>query len=67
MVLCALKITIMKITVEHKETKIIVEEAENVNNDRLVSMRWSDQNKQIQETIIVMCEEVQKLQDSIKE
>lgn len=57
----------MKITVEHKETKIIVEEAENVNNDRLVSMRWSDQNKQIQETIIVMCEEVQKLQDSIKE
>jgi len=57
----------MKITVEHKETKIIVEESENVNNDRLVSMKWSDQNKQVQETIIVMCKEVQKLQDSVKE
>ena len=56
----------MKITVKHKDTEIIVCENENDTKDRVVSMRWSDQNKQIQETIIVMAEQVQKLADSTK-
>ena len=51
----------MKITVKHKDTEIIVCENENDTKDRVVSMRWKDQNKQIQETIIVMAEQVQKL------
>ena len=56
----------MKITVRHKDTEIIVCENQNDTKDRVASMRWSDQNKQIQETIIVMTEQVQKLADSIK-
>ncbi len=54
----------MKITVKHKDTEIIVCENENDTKDRVSSMRWSDQNKQIQETIIVMTEQVKKLADS---
>jgi len=54
----------MKIIVKHKDTEIIVCENENDTKDRVVSMRWSDQNKQIQETIIVMAEQVKKLADS---
>lgn len=57
----------MKITVKHKDTEIIVSENENDTKDRVASMRWSDQNKQIQETIIVICEQVIKLQNSVKE
>lgn len=57
----------MKITVKHKDTEIIVSENENDIKDRVSSMRWSDQNKQIQETIIVICEQVIKLQNSVKE
>ena len=44
----------MKITVRHKDTEIIVCENENDTKDRVTSMRWSDQNKQIQETIILL-------------
>ena len=55
---------IMKITVKHKDTEIIVSENENDTEDRVVSMRWGDQNKQIQETIIVMTEQVKKLTHS---
>jgi hypothetical protein len=55
---------IMKITVKHKDTEIIVSENENDTKDRVTSMRWGDQNKQIQETIIVMTEQVKKLADS---
>jgi hypothetical protein len=54
----------MKITVKHKDTEIIVSENENDTKDKVVSMRWSDQNKQIQETIIVMTEQVKKLTHS---
>jgi hypothetical protein len=54
----------MKITVKHKDTEIIVSENENDTEDRVVSMRWGDQNKQIQETIIVMTEQVKKLTHS---
>jgi hypothetical protein len=54
----------MKITVKHKDTEIIVSENENDTKDRVTSMRWSDQNKQIQETIIVMTEQVKKLTHS---
>ena len=43
---------------------IIVCENENDTKDRVASMRWDDQNKQIQETIIVMAEQVKKLSDS---
>ena len=57
----------MKITVKHKDTEIIVSENENDTKDRVSSMRWNDQNKQIQETIIVICEQVIKLQNSVKE
>ena len=57
----------MKIIVKHKDTEIIVSENENDTKDRVASMRWNDQNKQIQETIIVICEQVIKLQNSVKE
>jgi hypothetical protein len=57
----------MKITVKHKDTEIIVSENKNDAKDRVASMKWSDQNKQIQDTIIVICEQVVKLQNSIKE
>ena len=54
----------MKIIVRHKGTEIIVCENENDTKDRVASMRWSGQNEQIQETIIVMAEQVKKLSDS---
>ena len=54
----------MKITVKHKDTEIIVCENENDTKDGVASMRWSDQNKQIQETMIIMTEQVKKLADS---
>ena len=51
----------MKITVKHTDTEIIVCENDNDTKDIVASMRWSDQNKQIQETIIVMTEQVKRL------
>jgi hypothetical protein len=54
----------MKITVKHKDTEIIVCENQNATKDIFASMKWGDQNKQIQETIIVMAEQVKKLSDS---
>jgi len=49
----------MKITVRHKDTEIIV--SENENNTESTIMRWEDQNKRIQETIILIVEQVKKL------
>ena len=54
----------MKITVKHKDTEIIVSENENDTKDKITSIRWGDQNKHIQETIIVMTEQVKKLTHS---
>lgn len=51
----------MKITVKHKETEITVSDHENLSSDNMATMRWDDQNKQIQETIVVMTEQVKKL------
>lgn len=53
----------MKITVEHQGTKIIVDESGQ--NDRTATIQFGDQNKRIQETIIVMAEQVKKLVDSV--
>lgn len=50
----------MKITIEHKETKIIIEET---GTDKvLTTMQYSDQNRALQETIKVMCDQIIKLQ-----
>ena len=51
----------MKITVEHGNTKIIIEESENQKSDKVATIRYSDQNKLIQETIVVICEQIKKL------
>lgn len=48
----------MKITVKHKGTEITI--IEDTSKD-CASMRWSDQNKNIQETIRVIVEEIIKL------
>ena len=56
----------MKLIVRHKDTEIIVCENENDPKDRVASMRWDDQNIRIQETIIVMAEQVKKLSDSTR-
>jgi len=55
----------MKITIEHKDTKVIVEETEQI--DRTATMAYDNQNKQIQETIVVIMEQVRKLNESVKE
>ncbi len=54
----------MKITVRHGNTEIIVCENGNYTKDELTSMRWGDQNKQLQATIVVMAEQVKKLSNS---
>ena len=50
----------MKITVKINNVEITVDE--QCQNDRTATIRYSDQNKQIQETIKVMAEECLKLQ-----
>lgn len=50
----------MKITVKINNVEITVDE--QGQNDRTATIRYSDQNKQIQETIKVMAEECLKLQ-----
>ena len=55
----------MKITVIHKDTTIIVDEADNKQDkDSKTSMRWSDQKAAIQETITVMVEQCKKLRET---
>ena len=54
----------MRITIKHKDTEITVDEANTSEKDRLSTMRWDDQNKHIQETIIVMCEQIKKLENT---
>lgn len=51
----------MKITVKINNVEITVEEHEG-NAERTATMRYSDQNEQIQDTIRVMAEECLKLQ-----
>lgn len=56
----------MKITIEHEGTKIVVDEdGTNLTSDRTASMRWSDQNVQIQETIKIMTDQIIKLKQSV--
>lgn len=55
----------MKITIEHKDTKISIEETYE-SKDRHASMKWKDENKAIQETIAVICDQIIKLQSSVK-
>ncbi len=56
----------MKITVRVSDIEICVEEYDSSNGDRTVTMRYADQNKQIQETIKVItqcCIDLCKLRD----
>lgn len=53
----------MKITVKKADISIIVDESESLNNEKKTSLKWSDQCKLIQETIIVMVEQCIKLKD----
>jgi len=46
----------MKISVEHKGTKIVVDES---NNETMI--RYSEQNKRISDIIIVITEQIKKL------
>lgn len=55
---------IMKITVKVKDVEITVDE--QGQNDRTVTMKYTDQNKQIQETLKVMAQEALKLQASVE-
>lgn len=50
----------MKITVKIDNVEIIVDE--NLFTDRATTLKYSDQNKLIQETIVVIAEQVAKLQ-----
>lgn len=52
----------MKITVKHKDTEITIEESETQSKEYVTAMRYGDQNTRIQETLIVMAEQVLKLQ-----
>lgn len=55
---------IMKITVKVKDVEITVDE--QGQNDRTATMRYTDQNNQIQETLKVMVQEALKLQASVE-
>jgi hypothetical protein len=46
----------MKLTIVHKGTTVIVDESDNVK-DR-ATMRYSDQNQQVQETITLIINEI---------
>jgi hypothetical protein len=50
----------MIIKVRHKDTEIVLEESQSKDNFHI---RWADQNKQVQETIKVMAEQVKMLTD----
>ena len=51
----------MKITVEHLGSKIVADEGDTPET----SMRYTDQNKLIQEIITVICEQMLKLQPPV--
>ena len=54
----------MKITVTHRGTTIIVDESDNVETkDNKSCIKWSDQNKQIQDTICVMAGQLIRIRD----
>tara|TARA_R110002020_G_scaffold144145_2_gene317033 strand:+ start:6160 stop:6336 length:177 start_codon:yes stop_codon:yes gene_type:complete len=53
----------MRIKVKYRDIEIEVSEDGHSHNDRQATMRFSDQNKQIQDTIKVMTEQVLKLKD----
>ncbi len=55
----------MKITVKHKDTEITIIETLD-DPKRHATIKYSDENKSLQDTIIVMCEQIKKLRDSIK-
>jgi len=52
----------MKITVEHKDIKIILEEVGNEHS----TLRWSDQKESIQQTLSKMIDEVIRLKQQVK-
>ena len=56
----------MKITVRLDNIEIIVDEDAHKDSDRTITMRYSDQAKQVQETLVVMTEQVVKLKESTK-
>jgi hypothetical protein len=53
----------MKITVKIDNIEISIDEQDNTNSDGRVTLRYSDQNRQVQETIKVMTEECIKLKN----
>ena len=54
----------MKITITHRGTTIIVDESDNVETkDNKSCIKWSDQNKQIQDTICVMAGQLIRIRD----
>lgn len=51
----------MRIRVKYKDIEIEVSEEDTSSNDRQATMRYADQNKQIQDTIKVIADQVIKL------
>lgn len=47
----------MKIIVKHKDTKISIVETDS----EVVTMRYDEQNKRVQETLKVICEQIIKM------
>jgi len=54
----------MKITVKHKETTIIVDEAENKQVDRLCSIKFEAQQELVEKTLSSMVEKCIKIINS---
>lgn len=52
----------MKITVRHKETEVIIEENYN-DTEKLTTMRYSDQNSYVHDTIKCIFDQINKLDD----
>lgn len=54
----------MKIIVKSKDVEICIDESDNLetkDKSRKVTMKFEDENKRIQETLVVMCDQVKKL------
>lgn len=51
----------MKITVKTKYNSIIIDESDNSGEKRKTSIRWQDEMKYVQETIVLMVEQCKKL------
>ena len=56
----------MKITVRLGDIEIVVDEDAHKDSDRTITLRYSDQTKQVQETLVVMTDQVVKLKESTK-